>query len=144
MLTTVFGWACAEEKNVSRKLAILYGGNCSGAALHCLSLYHSAPLTPTSIAVGSAPSAPFGQSECILDDQSTQLLRMLNISYNIYEHPSSPTIESWRPHVELVAPSSRLCKNLFLKDRKQKDLLLVVALAETVVDMQVLLPVPSI
>ncbi len=54
-------------------------------------------------------------------------------------HVQSPTINDWKPHVDAHAPAgAKMCKNLFLKDRRQADLLLVVALADTAVDMKLI------
>eukprot|EP00050_Salpingoeca_kvevrii_P017374 m.64537 g.64537 ORF g.64537 m.64537 type:complete len:247 (-) comp7526_c0_seq2:99-839(-) len=48
------------------------------------------------------------------------------------------TIADWRPMVVQHAPHARMCKNLFMKDRKSGILMLVVALAETEVDTKIL------
>lgn len=47
------------------------------------------------------------------------------------------TIDIWSPYCKQNAPDAKVCKNLFLKDKKKK-LVLCTALTETDLDMKIL------
>eukprot|EP00047_Mylnosiga_fluctuans_P010572 m.16960 g.16960 ORF g.16960 m.16960 type:complete len:234 (+) comp3194_c0_seq1:2-703(+) len=135
MVLSVFGVGDHREK-----LALLYGtAHAAPAAIAtttAIAAITDAPAASTS-STAAAP-APAAKS-ALLEDASTTLLLKLGIPLVLFEHPSSPTINDWRPHIEALAPrGAKMCKNLFLKDRKQPDLLLVVALADTAVDMKLI------
>jgi Ala-tRNA(Pro) deacylase len=62
----------------------------------------------------------------------------MKAAFDSFSHPPSGTIDEWRPHCVENAPGARICKNLFLKDKKKTKILLVTALSETNTDMKVL------
>ena len=72
------------------------------------------------------------------DDASAATLREMKVAYDFFGHPCSGTVDDWRPHCELHAPNAKICKNLFLKDKKKTKLILCTALAETNTDLKVI------
>jgi len=72
------------------------------------------------------------------NDASAGTLREMKVAYDLFGHPVSATVDEWRPHCELHAPNAKICKNLFLKDKKKTKLILVTALSETNTDLKVL------
>lgn len=91
-------------------------------------------------AAKTAPTAPTasggGKSEASganipAGEKATAALGELNLAYTAFSHPASPTIEAWEPHCAKYAPRAKICKNLFLKDKKKKTFVLVSALADT-------------
>lgn len=62
----------------------------------------------------------------------------VDIPFTSFSHPPAATVDAWRPYVEQHAkPGSKICKNLFLKDKKGK-LVLCTALSETNTDLKYL------
>eukprot|EP00039_Didymoeca_costata_P018300 m.332969 g.332969 ORF g.332969 m.332969 type:complete len:208 (+) comp17037_c0_seq1:115-738(+) len=72
-----------------------------------------------------------------LDDEvSIKTLKAMKAKFSYFTHPSSDTVDIWRPHCTKNAPNAKICKNLFLKDKKKKVLVLCSALSETNTDMK--------
>lgn len=90
--------------------------------------------TSAAVAVARSSSSSCISGEAI--DASCALLKKIGAQFQLHTHPKSPTIEDWRPHCEALFPDAVICKNLFLKDKKKTKLILLVALAETTVDMK--------
>eukprot|EP00123_Amoebidium_parasiticum_P018903 comp24315_c3_seq1/m.45764 comp24315_c3_seq1/g.45764 ORF comp24315_c3_seq1/g.45764 comp24315_c3_seq1/m.45764 type:complete len:195 (-) comp24315_c3_seq1:60-644(-) len=66
-------------------------------------------------------------------------LEGLGIEAPVHEHPIALTVDEWRPHIlSGPDPNVTITKCLFLKDKKDR-LYLIVALADTPVDMKHLL-----
>eukprot|EP00056_Hartaetosiga_gracilis_P016326 m.4693 g.4693 ORF g.4693 m.4693 type:complete len:239 (-) comp3959_c1_seq1:237-953(-) len=71
-------------------------------------------------------------------DVSLQRLKELGVDFNYFFHDEAHTIDEYRPHCEKHCPEGRVCKNLFCKDKKKKkEMVLIVALAETDVSISV-------
>lgn len=61
------------------------------------------------------------------------VLKKLEISYKVIEHPEVFTVEAMMPY--LKDTDGLVCKNLFLKDKKKKKLWLVTALHDQKVNL---------
>jgi len=63
-------------------------------------------------------------------------LSLEELSLRTKQHPAAHTIEEWQPFATSLFPDAKMCKNLFLKDKKKGSLWLVVALFDTDLDMK--------
>lgn len=50
-------------------------------------------------------------------------------------HPPAHTVEEWYPFASVSFPDGKLCKNLFLKDKKKETIWLAVARVNILVEM---------
>lgn len=97
-----------------------------------------------SSSVKTAPTAPTADGAIsandpeLTTDPAVQTLVELGVPIRAFRHPPAATIDAWRPFAEKYAPSARMAKNLFLKDKKKGALILCTALSDTDIDMKFL------
>eukprot|EP01117_Protostelium_nocturnum_P001930 TRINITY_DN1257_c0_g1_i3.p1 TRINITY_DN1257_c0_g1~~TRINITY_DN1257_c0_g1_i3.p1 ORF type:complete len:184 (-),score=65.40 TRINITY_DN1257_c0_g1_i3:873-1424(-) len=53
-----------------------------------------------------------------------------------HSHPPAFTVDEWRSHADKLFPDAKMCKNLFMKEKKKNSIWLVVALEDTPVDLK--------